>query len=105
MNKIRDFLWKYLGITLDRKTLIVIGIVVLSCVLTIVFGILSENMNNSVFRVLAFVAAIPIVLIIVGSSNNVARWSLSGKNERQEIEEKIALDQLKRRANDKHFQR
>lgn len=105
MHRIRIFLWKYLGMTLDRETMIVIGVVIVSCVATIVFGILDGITSNPVFHVLAFLSAAPAVLITIGSSYSAVNWSLSNESERKEIEENIALKQLRRRAKDKHYQR
>ena len=105
MQKIRDFLWKYLGMTLDRETLFALGLVTLSLVGTIVLGILFGVTGNPLFRVLGFFAAIPAVLIALGSSYNSLNWSLSDNNERRKTEEEIALKQLKRRAQAKHYER
>jgi hypothetical protein len=105
VNRIRRFLWKYLGMTLDRETLIVIGVVVLCFIATIVFGILSETYNSFVFRLLSFITGIPLVLIVFGSTSHAMFWGLSDKNERAEIEKEVALKQLRRRARDKHYER
>jgi peptidoglycan/LPS O-acetylase OafA/YrhL len=105
MNRIRRLLWKYLGMTLDRETLVVIGVVVLCCVATIVFGILSAHTNSFVFRLLAFIAAVPLVLITLGGSSRAMFWSVSDKRERAEIEKDVALEQLRRRVRDKHYER
>lgn len=105
MQKIRDFLWKYLGMTLDREKLLVLGLVVLSLVGTIVLGILFGVTGNPLFRVLGFFAAIPAVLIALGGSYKTLDWSLSDKNGRRNIEEEMTLNQLKRRARDKHYER
>jgi hypothetical protein len=32
-------------------------------------------------------------------------WGLSSKSERKEMEQEVALEQLKRRVNDQHFER
>jgi hypothetical protein len=105
MNKLRNFLWKYLGITLDRQTSFVLGTLLLSGIAAIVFGILSISTNSSLFRLLFVIVLIPTVAISGGSVYGLVMWSLSSKSERKEMEEEIALKQLKRRVNDKHFER
>ena len=105
MNKLRDMLWKNLGITLDKKFYFLVGIVSISCVATIVFGILADSLNSALFKVLFVLALIPVVAIVMGSCYRPLMWSFSNKDERREIEQEVSLDQLKRRVNDKHFER
>ena len=105
MNKLRNFLWKNLGITLDKQTLIIIGIVSISCIAAIVFGVLATSTNSTLFRVLFVLTVIPAGTILCGSVYRPLMWSLSNKSERQKIEQEVALEQLKRRVNDKHFER
>ena len=105
MNKLRNMLWKNLGITLDKKFYFLVGIVSISCVAAIVFGILADNLNSALFKVLFVLALIPVVAIVMGSCYRPLMWSFSNKDERREIEQEVSLDQLKRRVNDKHFER
>jgi len=94
MEKIRRFLWKNLGITLDRQTLLITGIVVLSFTVAIVFGLLANTTNNSLFRLLFLITIIPGGIIVIGSSYRLIAWNLSDKEGRAEIEREVALGQL-----------
>ena len=105
MDKLRNLLWKTLGITLDQKTLLIVGVVSLSSLAAIVFGILSASTNNSLFRLLFIITLIPVGAILLGSAYRPLMWGLSNKSARKEIEQEVALEQLKRRVNDKHFER
>jgi len=105
MGKLRNILWKYLGVTLDKQTRILIGVISISCIAAIVFGILAANTGSAVFRVLCVLAFVPVGTIVFGSCYLPLTWSLSSKSERREIEQEVALKQLKRRANDPHFER
>jgi hypothetical protein len=105
MNKLRNILWKNLGITLDKRLFFIVGIVSISCIAAIFFGRLSASTNNSLFHVLFVLALIPVVAISLGSAYRPLMWGLSNKSERKEIEQEVALKQLKRRANDQHFER
>ena len=105
MNKLRNVLWKNLGITLDKRSYFLVGIVSISCVAAIVFGLLADSMNSALFRVLFLLALVPVVAIVMGSCYRPLMWSFSNKDERREIEQEVALEQLKRRANDSHFER
>lgn len=98
-------LWKNLGITLDKKFYFLVGIVSISCVATIVFGILADSLNSALFKVLFVLALIPVVAIVMGSCYRPLMWSFSNKDERREMEQEVALEQLKRRVNDQHFER
>jgi len=105
MNKLRNMLWKNLGITLDKKFYFLVGGVSISCIAAIVFGILADSMNSALFRVLFLLALVPVVAVVMGSCYRPLMWSLSNKDERKEIEQEVALEQLKRRVNDQHFER
>lgn len=105
MNKLRNILWKHLGITLDKQTYWIAGIVLVSCIATMVFGILAASTNITLYRILFVVVSIPASTILLGSINRPLMWSLSTKSERLEMEREIALKQLKRRVNDPHFER
>jgi hypothetical protein len=105
MDRIRRFLWKYLGMTLDGETIFVVCAVTLSCIAMMVFGILAATTGQSVFRLLAFFFAIPALIIPFGGSYNAMFWGVSNKKERAEIEKEVALKQLKRRVRDKRYQR
>jgi nitrate reductase NapE component len=105
MNKLRNMLWKNLGMTLDKKMFFLVGTVSISCMAASVFGILSMSTNNSLFRFLFVITIIPVVAISLGGSYRPLMWSLSNTSERKEIEQEVALEQLKRRVNEKHFGR
>jgi hypothetical protein len=105
MNKLRNILWKHLGITLDKKTYFIAGIVSISCIAAMVFGILAASINSTLFRILFVLTIVPAGTILCGSVYRPLMWSLSNKSERREIEQEVALEQLKRRVNDKHFER
>ncbi len=100
MDKLRSFLWKNLGITLDQKTLFIVGIVSLSCLAAIVFGILAASTNYSLFRLLFLITIIPAGAILSGSVYRPLMWGLSNPSERKEIEQEVSLEQLKRRVSD-----
>ncbi|EFH80997.1 hypothetical protein [Ktedonobacter racemifer] len=103
MDMLKRFLWKNLGITLDRKFFITTGIFVASCIATILFTVLSFQFSD--FKVLAVLAGIPAGLLIINGLYTTLRWDFATKEEKQEIEQEIAFKQLKRRVNDKDFQR
>jgi hypothetical protein len=105
MKKLRNMLWKYLGITLDKQTYFIIGIVSISCIAAMVFGILAASTNSTLFRLLFVFTIIPAATILLGSINRPLMWGLSTESERKEIEQELALKQLKRRAKDSHFER
>lgn len=105
MKKLRDMLWKYLGITMDKKWFFLVGTVSISCIAAMVFGILATSTNSTLFRLLFVLAIIPAGTLLCGSVYRPLTWSLSSKSERKEIEQEVALEQLKRKVNDKHFER
>jgi hypothetical protein len=104
MDKVRRFLWKNFGMTLDRETRIVGSIVVLSILAVIVFGILLAITHATVFLFLVVLSASAAGTVAIGSCYSSLSWSLSSKEERNKIEEEIALKQWKRRARDTHYE-
>jgi hypothetical protein len=105
MDMLKRFLWKNLGITLARKFFITTGIFVASCIATILFIVLFSIFHFSFFNVLALLSGIPAGLLIINGLYTTFRWDFATKEEKQEIEQEIAFKQLKRRVNDKDFQR
>lgn len=51
------------------------------------------------------ITIIPAGAILSGSVYRPLMWGLSNPSERKEIEQEVSLEQLKRRVNDKHFER
>jgi hypothetical protein len=105
MDTIRRFLWKQFGITLDRETCIVGGIAVLMVVAIIVFGVCLAVTHAVLFSLLIILCGFVVGILAFGGSYSAMEWGVSSKEERQKIEEEIALKQLRRRARDKHFER
>lgn len=103
MNKIRDFLWKRLGVTLDRETWIVGSIVLGSFLTAVVCAILFVITHASFFLLLTVLGASGAGLFAFGGSYNAMSWALGSEEERRKIEEEIALKQWRRRARDPHF--
>ncbi|GHO45985.1 hypothetical protein [Ktedonospora formicarum] len=104
MDHIRRLLWRYLGITLDRKTKLVASIVILGIGGVIGFGIGFAVTHASFFLFMTLVCGSVAGLFGIGGSYNAMDWGLSSKEERRRIEEEIALKQMRRRARDKHFE-
>ncbi len=70
MDKIKRFLWHYLGITLDKEFYIVLAVFLASCLLSIVFFILFQNTQSTTFKVLMYLVAIPAGILVVGGIFN-----------------------------------
>jgi hypothetical protein len=104
MDTLRRWLWKSLGVTLDRETKIVSGIVIGCTLGVIVFGVLFAVTHASLFLLLAILSLSGAGIIAFGGSYSSISWGLASKEGRQKIEEEIALKQLRRRAHDKHYQ-
>jgi hypothetical protein len=104
MDTIRRFLWKHFGITLDRETYIVGGVTALLVLGVIVFGVCFAVTHASLYLLLAVLCGSVAGLGAFGGSYDAVDWALSSKEERQKIEEEIALKQLRRRVRDKHYQ-
>ena len=105
MDTVRRFLWRHFGITLDRETRIVGGIAVLIGVGAVVFGVCFAVTHASLFLLLAILCGSGVGMLAFGGSYSAVDWGLSSKEERQRIEEEIALKQLRRRVRDKHYER
>lgn len=97
MDKVRRFLWKYLGVTLSWETFFIVGAVLLSCIAVFVLGFVPAFSSNRILRVLCYLATIPGVIIVLGSCYRPLSWGLSNKKERERIEREVALGQLKKR--------
>jgi hypothetical protein len=105
MDKVRRYLWKQFGVTLDRETKIVGGIVAACVIAAIVFGIFFALTHASFFLLMIVLSIAGAGTIAFGGSYNAMSWGLASKEERKKIEEEIALKQLRRRARDSHYQR
>ena len=105
METVRRFLWKHFGITLDRETCIVGGTAVLLVVGVVVFGVCFAITHASLFLLLTILCGSVVGMLAFGGSYSAVDWGLSSKEERQKIEEEIALRQLRRRVRDKHYER
>lgn len=105
MDKVRRFLWKQFGVTLDRETKIVGGIVAGCVIAAIVFSILFALIHASFFLLMVVLSMAGAGTVAFGGSYNAMAWGLASKEERKKIEEEVALKQLKRRARDPHYQR
>lgn len=104
MDKIRNWLWKSLGITLDRGTKIVGGIVIVCTLLTILFASLAVIIHAGPFLLLAILSFAVVFLILFGGSYRAFFWGVASQEERKKMEEEVAQKQLRRRARDPHFQ-
>ncbi len=104
MESMKRFLWKYFGVTLDRETRTFLGIVLASFLFVIVFGVLFVVTHGSFFLLLAILGLGAGGIVLLGNSNNAFSWMLANKEERRRIEEEIALQQLRRRARDGHYE-
>lgn len=104
MDRIRKWLYQYLGITLDRETKIVGGIVIGGTLSGILFASLLAITHAAVFLPLTVLSFAVVSILAFGGSYKAVSWSLSSKEGRREIEEEVALKQLRRRVRDKHFQ-
>ncbi len=100
MNAIRGFLWKNLGVTLNRRTFFAISLVFFM----ILWSVLFVLTHNSFFLLGAVLAAGVGNIFLLGSSSRLLDWIGTDKQGRQQIEEEVAFLQLKNRARDKHFQ-
>lgn len=100
VDAIRRFLWKNFGATLNRRTLFALGLVLLMLLCCMLF-VLTQN---SFIRFLAVLTTSVGSIFLLGSSSSLIAWTLSDKKGRKQIEEEVALKQLKSRARDKHFQ-
>jgi hypothetical protein len=105
MNTLRNLLWKNLGITLDKNFFNPVGIVLGGCIAAIVFGFLWMNTHDAIFRILFYISCAPVVIILFGSLYRPLMWGFSNKEQRRELEQEVALEQFRRRAHDKHFER
>jgi hypothetical protein len=104
MDRIRRFLWRNFGVTLDRETKIVGSIVIICLLAAVVFSILFARTHASFFLLLVVLSTAGAGTFAFGGSYRAMSWGLSSKEERKKIEEEVALEQLRRRARDKHFQ-
>lgn len=104
MDRIQNWLWKSLGITLDREAKIVGGIVAGCTLLTILFGSLLVITHAGLFLLLGVLSFAAVLIVLFGSSYSIVSWSLASKEERKKMEEEVAQKQLRRRARDTHSQ-
>jgi hypothetical protein len=104
MDRIRNWLWKSLGVTLDRKTKMVGGIVAGCTLLAILFGSLSAMTHAGLFLALTVLSFAAVFIVLLGGSYSAISWGLASKEERKKIEEEVALKQWRSRARDTHFQ-
>jgi hypothetical protein len=104
MDRIRNWLWKNLGVTLDREAKMVGAIVAGSSLLAILFGSLFLMTHARLFLLLTVVGLAVVVIVLLGGSYSAVSWSLASQEERKHIEEEIALKQWRRRARDTHFE-
>jgi len=104
MDRVRRFLWKHFGITLDRETRLVGGIALLLVVGAVVFGVYFVVTHIPLFLILAILCGSAVGMLAFGGSYDAMNWGLASKEERKKIEEEIALKQLRRRVRDKHYE-
>jgi hypothetical protein len=104
MDRIRNWLWKNLGVTLDRQAKMVGGIVAGCTLLAILFGSLFVMTHAGLFLVLAVLSFAVVLIVLLGGSYSAVSWSLASKEERKQIEEEVALKQWRSRARDTHFE-
>jgi hypothetical protein len=96
MDAIRRFLWRYLGITLDRETYMLVGFILLACIAACLLGFVPAISQNQILRVVCYIATIPGGILLLGCFSRSILWGLSNKEERRQIETDIALRQLKK---------
>lgn len=96
MDRIRRFLWKNLGITLDRQTYLIIAAVLISLTVLFIFGFVPAVTHNRLLSILLFVLALPGLAVIFGGIYLPLSWGLSNKQERRNIETEVGLKQLRK---------
>lgn len=95
MKHVKRFLWKNLGITLNKRFMILAGIVLISCIAAVspaFFPAIAQNRYALIAVTLITTAGFTIVL---GSTYTALDWALSSKEERRQIETEVSLKQLK----------
>lgn len=101
MNKLQRFLWKNLGITLSPTTYVLAGIILVSLVALILLGFVPAIAQNSFAHFLLILLLIPGIAIAFGGGFRALNWSFSSQEERAQIEQEIALGQLKKRVQER----
>jgi|GEM_PF-2732975 hypothetical protein len=98
MNRLQRFLWKNLGITLSPTTYILAGLILLTVVSAILLSFVPQD---TFLHFLLILFLIPGIVIGCGGSYHALNWSLSNQEECAQIEQEIALGQLKKRVQER----
>lgn len=104
MKKARDFLWKHLGITLNRGTWIAGSLFALFFVMAVVGAVVVGQTGSSFFRLIMVLGVSGASIFALGGSYYAFAWGLSDKEERRKVEEEVALKQWRKRARDPHYE-
>lgn len=97
MDRIRNWLWESLGVTLDREAKIAGGIVVGCTLLTILFGSLLMITHAGLFSLLTISSFAAVFIVLFGGSYSIVSWSQASKEKRKKMEEEVAQKQLRRK--------
>jgi hypothetical protein len=104
MKRVRNFLWKHLGITLNRKTWIAGSLFIVLFMMGVVGAVVFGQTGSSFFQLMMVLGASGAGIFVLGGSYNALDWSFSDKEGRRKIEEEIALKQWRERARDPHYE-
>lgn len=94
MDRARRLLWN-IGLVPNRETFIFVGIALVSCLATLVCGILLAITHDLLFGSLIVLVSLPAFIISFGGSYRLMNWSLSSKEERARIEKETAVQLLR----------
>jgi apolipoprotein N-acyltransferase len=95
MDKLRRFFWN-IGISPNRETLLIVGAILITCLVVVVFGFFPAMTSNRLVRVLFVLIAVPGVVIVLGSAYRPLSWGLSDKQGRDKIEKETTIKILRR---------
>lgn len=74
----------------NKQNYILLGVIIASVVLTIVFGALAITYNILLWRLLSVLAFFPAVILLFGGFYRLMDWTFSDKQERARIEKEEA---------------
>ncbi|EFH81834.1 hypothetical protein [Ktedonobacter racemifer] len=94
MEKVRRLLWN-VGLVPNKETFIFVGIALVSCLATLVCGILLAITHDLLFGSLIVLVSLPAFIISFGGSYRLMNWTLSSKEERANIEKEMAVQLLR----------
>ncbi|GLV60503.1 hypothetical protein KDH_73220 [Dictyobacter sp. S3.2.2.5] len=85
MNRLQR-LFFMAGAVPNKQNYIVLGVMIASFALTIIFGLLAMSYNILLWRLLFVIVGVPGMTLVLGGSYRLIDWSLSTKQERARIE-------------------